>query len=85
MDPLHPDFRTALKQAHPSLTDAMIHRYEELTSQQFSLDRTQQGERFAALDREREQLLREYLPHYREIWEQFQKRHKRIERPPREK
>lgn len=74
MDPLHPAFRDLLKQAHPDLTDAIIDRYEELTARQFLLDPEADAERFAALDRERQRILREYMPRYRELWQEFEER-----------
>lgn len=74
MDPLHPAFRDLLKQAHPDLTDAIIDRYEELTAQQFLLDPEADAERFAALDRERQRILREDMPRYRELWQEFEER-----------
>ncbi len=76
MEPLHPDLRTALKRAHPGLTDAIIDRYEELTAQQFILNPSLHAERFATLDRERQNILREHMPRYNEVLQQFEKHHK---------
>ena len=77
MDPLHPDFRAALKRAHPGLTDAVIDRYEDLTSRQFMLNPDLNAQQFATLDREREKLLKEHMPKYEEIWRQFSRERNR--------
>jgi len=74
VEPLHPQFREALKEAHPGLDDADLDRYEELLAARFRIDPDREPERLRELDRERELLLNRAMPRYREVAQRFQKR-----------
>ncbi len=67
MEPLRPQFRQALKEAHPGLTDADIDRYEELLAARFQIDPDREPQRLNEIDRQREELLRTRMPRYREV------------------
>jgi hypothetical protein len=67
MEPLTPQFRLALKEAHPGLTDADIDRYEELVAARFQIDPDREPGRVREIDREREELLETRMPRYREV------------------
>jgi hypothetical protein len=67
MEPLNPQFREALKEAHPGLTDADIDHYEELAAARFQVDPDREPERLREIDRERGELLRTLMPRYREV------------------
>ncbi len=71
MEPLEPEFRAALKRAHPGLEDSDIDRYEELTAQRFLIDPDTAPERLRELDQERARLLRERMPRYRDVWQRY--------------
>jgi hypothetical protein len=71
MEPLEPEFREALKRAHPGLEDRDIDRYEELLAQRFLIEPEKAPQRIRELDREREQLLRERMPRYGEVWQRY--------------
>ena len=57
MEPLRPDLREALKEAHPGLTDDVIDEYENLTALRYKLDAGAFEESLAEIDRKRELLL----------------------------
>jgi hypothetical protein len=67
MEPLSPQFRRALKEDHPGLTDADIDRYEELVVARFQIDPDREPERLSEIDRERGELLRTRMPRYNEV------------------
>jgi hypothetical protein len=67
MEPLRPEFRLALKEAHPGLTDADIDRYEELVAARFQIDPDREPQRLSEIDRQREELLQTRMPRYREV------------------
>ncbi len=71
VEPLHPDLRRQLKQAHSGLTDADIDRLEELTALRYTLDPERDAEQLRTLDQERERLLAEKLPRYREVYQAY--------------
>jgi hypothetical protein len=71
MEPLHPDLRTALKEAHPGLTDSQIDLYEELLAQRFLLDPATQETEIRSLDHRREELVQEYMPRYAQVAQIF--------------
>jgi len=74
MEPLHPQLRAALKEAHPGLADSDLDRYEELLAARFQIDPDREAERLRGLDREREELLRQAMPRYKEVAQRFQQR-----------
>jgi len=74
MEPLHPEFREALKRAHPGLTDETIDRVESLRARRFELDPSLHAERIAQLDREREELMAREIPHFAAIAQSFARR-----------
>ena len=71
MDPLHPDLRRQLKQAHPGLTDAEIDSVEELLAKRFTLDPQRDAEALRALDDEKDELLARLMPHFGEVYQTF--------------
>ncbi len=71
MEPLHPQIREALKQAHPRLTDDDIDRIEAMTMQRFEFDPEKEAARIQALDAERANLIQEKMPRYQEIVRAF--------------
>ena len=71
MEPLHPDLRTALKDAHPSLTDEDIDRSEELLAERMNHDPVAEPERIAQLDAERTELIRQKMPDYSRVVQVF--------------
>ena len=81
MEPLHPDLRTALKQAHPGLADDEIDRAEELLAQRMNTDPEREPHRIAELDRERSELIQRRMPRYSEVVQAF----KAMRARPREK
>jgi hypothetical protein len=82
MEPLHPDFRRALKDAHPDLTDEIIDRIEELRGRRFELDPSTHADEIARLDRERIQLIKHHMPHYKSVAQAFASRASETHRPP---
>ena len=74
MEPLHPQLRAALKEAHPDLDDADLDRYEELLAARFRIDPDREPERLRELDREREALLNRVMPRYDEVTRAFRQR-----------
>jgi hypothetical protein len=71
VEPLHPDLRTLLKQAHADLSDDDIDRLEELTSQRYALDPDRDVELLRQLDADRDKLLREKMPRYAEAYRAY--------------
>ena len=67
MEPLSPAVRAALKQAHPGLDDATIDRLEELTVARTRFEPSVEAEAIRSIDAEIEQLLRERMPHFRQV------------------
>ncbi len=74
MEPLHPELRAALKEAHPDLDDSDLDRYEELLEARFRIDPDLEPERLRELDREREALLNRVMPRYNEVAQRFRQR-----------
>jgi len=64
VEPIHPELRAALKEAHPGLTDQDIDRTEELLSQRMRCDPDRDADLIARLDQERLDLIRRAMPHY---------------------
>ena len=71
LEPLHPELRTALKKAHPGLTDKDIDRAEELLAQRMLYDPEKESLQIAQLDRERMELIERKMPRYAEITQAF--------------
>jgi hypothetical protein len=67
MTPLHPDFRQALKDAHPGLTDDIIDEYETLTATRHAHGQQNFKESMEEIDRKREELLKSRMPHYAHV------------------
>jgi hypothetical protein len=83
MEPLHPELRQALKQAHPGLTDEDIDRFEELLAQRAAFDPVAEADEIARLDRERVDLMKRLMPHYAEVARAFTAQIRRREGPER--
>ena len=64
MEPFLPDFRRALKEAHPSLNDGDIDRLQELTTRRALAGGERDAETRVHLDHQIEELLREKLPQF---------------------
>lgn len=71
MEPLHPDVKKALKDAYQDLADDYIERYEELLQARFLIDPVENSEEIARLDRERNQLIQQFMPQFQEINQRF--------------
>jgi hypothetical protein len=69
VEPLNPNLRDALKQEHAELTDEVMDRIEELTHQRFEIDPDADPELLRKIDQERERLLRQFMPRYRQVCE----------------
>ncbi len=82
MEPLHPDVRKALKEAHPDVTDAVIDRVEALLAERFQLDPAKHADAIRRLDREREALIEQTMPRYVEIVRALSGVRKRPPDPP---
>ncbi len=67
MEPLHPDLREALKQAHPGLTDQDIDRFEELLARRMTYDPEREAERIQELDRDRAEMVKRLMPRYAQV------------------
>lgn len=74
VEPLRPELREELKDAHEGLQDADIDRLEELIALRFTLDPQREAGELRAVDREREVLLRERMPQFEEIYQRFRAR-----------
>lgn len=71
MEPLHPQLREALKQAHPGLTDQDIDRFEELLARRMTCDPEREADQIEQLDRERIEMIRDLMPRYAEVARAF--------------
>ncbi len=71
MEPLHPNLRKELKRAHPSLTDDVIDRHEELLSRRMECHPEKDTDTIAYLDRELKILIEQHMPQYSGIYQQF--------------
>ena len=67
MQPLSPRMRAALKQAHPGLTDEIVDRVEALLALRSQLDPERQAVQVGQLDRQRADLLAQYMPRYADV------------------
>jgi hypothetical protein len=68
---MHPEFREALKAAHPGLSDREIDRSEELLAERMRCDPQREAARIAELDRERRALIESAMPRYAAVWRAF--------------
>ena len=71
MEPMHPEFREALKAAHPGLTDREIDRSEELLAERMRCDPDREAARIAELDDERRELIERAMPRYAAVAQTF--------------
>jgi len=82
---MHPEFREALKAAHPGLSDRDIDRSEELLAERMRCDPEREAARIAELDKERRQLIERAMPRYAAVWRAFksarQTRSPAVDRP----
>jgi hypothetical protein len=71
VEPLHPQLRRELLRANAGLADEDLDRLEELTALRFTLDPERDAARLREVDAERERLLREKVPRFREVSASF--------------
>lgn len=71
MEPLVPELRALLKEAHPGLTDEDIDLSEELLDERMNTDPDTDPNRVAELDRRRTELIRRAMPRYTEVVRAF--------------
>jgi hypothetical protein len=71
VEPLHPDLRRELLNIHDGLDDNDLNRLEELTARRFTLRPDRDAAELREIDAEREALLREKLPFFREVSASF--------------
>jgi hypothetical protein len=71
MEPLHPQLREALKNAHPGLTDEDIDTLEELSARCFECHPEEEADQIRELNRQRTELIRQAMPRYNEITQAF--------------
>jgi hypothetical protein len=69
MEPPKPQFTDALKASNPGLTDEVIAKLEELNSLRFSIDPDAEPERIKQIDQERQALINQHMPNYREVYQ----------------
>lgn len=77
MEPLHPQLRSLLKEAHRGLTDADIDLSEELLARRMSCDPEKEADRIRQLDRERTTLIERVMPRYSAVARTFAAQKKR--------
>jgi len=68
---MHPEFREALKAAHPGLTDREIDRSEELLAERMRCDPDREAGRIAELDKQRRRLIERAMPRYAAVAQAF--------------
>lgn len=73
MEPLKPLLREALKDEHEGLTDELIDRLEALMYQRFETDPDEEPEKLKQIDEERERLMQQYAPRYKEVCQRIEK------------
>lgn len=74
VEPLRPELREELKDAHDGLEDADIDRLEELIALRFTLDPQREAAELRAVDAERERLVKERMPRFDEVYQRFRAR-----------
>ena len=67
MEPLSKKLRSALKKAHPGLTDEAIDEFEAMLIERVELDRVADREQIVRLDAARRAFIAENMPRAREI------------------
>lgn len=82
MEPLNPELRKALKEAHPGLTDEDIDRTEELLAQRMLCDPEKEAERIQQLDNERVEIINQKMPHYNEVVRAVNARAEKLQKAP---
>lgn len=85
MEPLHPELRQALKDAHPGLSDEDINRVEELNVRRFELDPDTETEELRQIEAEKDALVARAMPRYREVVTAFAQQQAVPRRPPADK
>jgi hypothetical protein len=73
VEPIKPILRHALIEEHEGLTEEIIDRLEELTHQRFEIDPDEQPDLLKQIDQEREQLLQQHMPHFKEVSDRVEK------------
>ena len=71
MEPFLPEFRRALKEAHPGLNDGDIDRLQELTARRQSIAAERDAQTRLNLDHQIEELLREKLPQFDRVSREY--------------
>jgi hypothetical protein len=82
MEPLEPELRQALKDAHPGLSDEDIDRIEELNARRFELDPDTDTEELRRLEVEKDAFVARAMPRYREVVTAFTQQQAVPRRPP---
>ena len=82
MEPLHPQLRALLKEAHPGLTDEDIDRSEELLARRMSYHPEREADRILEVDRERMTLIRRVMPRYADVARAFAAQRRRPQPKP---
>jgi hypothetical protein len=67
MEPYSPDFRRALKEAHPGLSDGDIDQLQELTTRRAGMQPGRDAETILRFDQQIDELLRKRLPRFQEV------------------
>ena len=67
MEPFLPEFRRALKEAHPGVSDSDIDRLQELTTRRASIGGERDAQTRLSLDHQIDELLREKLPQFDKV------------------
>ena len=73
VEPIKPILRQALIEEHDGLADEIIDRLEELTHQRFEVDPDEQPDLLKEIDQEREQLLQQHMPRFKEVCDRVEK------------
>jgi hypothetical protein len=79
VDPLTPEFRRLLKEAHPGLRDVDIDRLEELTARRVLIPPEERSDELAyersdhvrAIDHQISELMRERMPHFDRVAREY--------------
>ena len=74
MEPLEPELRQSLKDAHPGLSDEDIDRVEALNARRFELDPDTDTEELRRLEAEKDAIVARAMPRYREVVTAFAQR-----------
>ena len=71
VEPMKPKFRQALLDEHPGLDEKIIDRLEALTIQRLEVNPATDTTRINELDRERERIIRDFLPRMNRVVRRF--------------